>query len=155
MPRSVRCRPWSLVLVAALVAAPFVLASGAAADCSLPTIQVEPSEGPGGATVTVTGDAFATQCNDVNPPPGPHGVGGPPQTGVELVLTDATGTATTLATVDADDEYAFLADVVVPPDAAVGAARIEAVSQPGTVSAPSVEFTVTGEVIPATPAFTG
>ena len=140
------------VLVALLV--PVGLVGGASADCGGPTLTVSPSSGAPGASVTVTGEGFATECNDVNPPPGPHGVGGPPATDIELSFTDTGLTRTVLATVDADTHYAFRVEVAVPPGAASGTGSVQATFQ-GFFAGVAAEFTVTDGVVPASPAFTG
>jgi hypothetical protein len=135
------------------LALPFGLGD-AAADCGGPTLTVRPSSAAPGATVTVTGDGFITECNDVNPPPGPHGIGGPPATDIELSFTDTGFTRTVLATVDADGGYGIQVDVVVPAGAAPGTGTVQATYQ-GIFSGVAAELTVTDGVIPATPAFTG
>ena len=131
------------------------LTADAGADCAGRSIRVNPTGGPEGATVTVTGQAFGNNCYDTGPPPPGEGVLGVPQSGVVITFTDATGTATELATVDAGPQYRFVTEVTVPTGATPGAGRIDSVSPAGNPSAFGVPFEVTGGVIPATPASTG
>jgi len=130
-------------------------ATDAAADCSGPSIRVSPTGGPEGSTATVTGEAFGNNCYDTGPPPPGEGVLGVPQSGVAITFTDAAGTTTELATVDAGPQYRFVIEITVPEGAAPGAGRIDAVSPAGNPSAFGVPFEVSGGVIPATPASTG
>lgn len=124
-------------------------APDAGADCAAPTLRVNPTGGPGGSTMTVTGDYFGTNCYDTGPPPLGQGYLGLPQTGIAITFTDAAGTSTTLATVDAGPQYHFQVEVEIPADAASGAGSVEA------GGAWAVPYVVSGGVIPATPAHTG
>jgi hypothetical protein len=130
-------------------------AADAGADCSGPSIRVNPTGGPGGVTVTVTGQAFGNNCYDTGPPPPGEGVLGVPQRGVVLTFTDAAGRTTELTTVDAGQQYGFVTQVTIPDGAAPGVGRLDSVSPSGNPSAPGVPFEVTGGVIPATPSSTG
>ena len=121
----------------------------AGADCAGPTLRVNPTGGPGGSTVTLIGDYFGTNCYDTGPPPLGQGYLGLPQTGIAVTFTDAAGTPTTLATVDAGSQYHFVAEVQIPADAAIGAGSFQA------GGALAVPFAVSVGVIPATPAYTG
>ena len=137
-----------LLLVALLALPTLALGGGASADCAGPSIAVQPTSGSPGDAITVTGQAWGTNCYDTGPPPAGEGPLGLPQTGIEVVFVDAEGTVTPLATVDADAEYRFELDAVVPADAAAGSARVAAASI-------GAAFTVAGGAVPATPAFTG
>ena len=130
-------------------------APDAGADCSGPSIRVNPTGGPGGSTATVTGQAFGNNCYDTGPPPPGEGVLGVPQSGVVITFTDAAGTTTELATVDAGPQYNFVTEITVPAGAAPGAGRVDAVSPAGNPSAFGVPFDVTSAVIPAAPPYTG
>jgi hypothetical protein len=141
------------VTVAGLLAlvAGFALATPSAADCGGPTITVAPTSGPPGAALTITGTGFGDNCYDTGPPPPGEGVLGNPLQDVEIGFIDAAGVRTVLGVVDADDEYEVTLDATVPAGATPGPASIRA-DRTGSYS---VAFTVSGEVIPATPPFTG
>jgi hypothetical protein len=128
--------------------------SPSSADCANPSVQVDPDAGAPGSAITVTGQAWGTNCYDTGPPPPGEGPLGIPQTGIDLVLLDAAGTETVLATVDAGADYGFAVDTTVPAGAAAGAGRVGARSSTGYIAVGEA-FTVTGGVIPATPVFTG
>ena len=127
----------------------------AGADCSGPSIRVNPTGGPGGSTVTVTGQFFGNNCYDTGPPPPGEGVLGVAQSGVVITFTDTAGTTTELTTVDAGPQYNFVVEITVPEGATLGAGRVDAVSPAGNPSAYGVAFEVSGGVIPARPAYTG
>ena len=124
------------------------------ADCGGPTISVDPASGSPGDPFVVSGRGFMTECNDVNPPPGPHGVGGPPATGIDVTFVDVAGTRTLLGTVDADDDYSLTLATAVPASATTGPAQVEVEGSNGFLVLPAA-FSVGGGVIPATPGFTG
>jgi hypothetical protein len=143
-------RMFGVVVLGLLAALTMALgAPDAGADCMGPTLRVNPAGGPGGSTVTVTGDYFGTNCYDTGPPPLGQGYLGLPQTGIAITFTDAAGAPTTLATVDAGPQYHFQVEVQIPADAATGAGTFQA---GGSLDVP---FEVSGGVIPATPAYTG
>ncbi len=143
------------VAAAVLVGSTLSGIAPASASCAAPNIRINPTEGASGSVVTVTGDAFGDNCFDTGPPPPGQGALGHPLTGIEIDFTQG-GVTTTLATVDASDEYSFAVAITVPPDAALGPA---AISTSNPVSYPEqVEFTVTAAAaapIDAAPSFTG
>ncbi|MET4079517.1 hypothetical protein [Janibacter sp. UYMM211] len=91
-----------------------VAAPAATASCVGPSITVLPKKVGPGDQVTVTGAAFGTDCNDAGPTVS-DAVLGDPAADIDLVL-NADGTPTTLATVDADADYAFTQRVTLPAD---------------------------------------
>lgn len=98
---------------AAVLALGVVVAPAAYADCSLPSITVSPAKVAPGGSVIVTGSVFGTACNDVGPTIEP--ALGDPAAGIDLILS-ADGTRSTLATANADADYAFTQRVTLPAD---------------------------------------
>lgn len=111
----------TLVAFALLVTVvPLILLIGgdAGASCAFPTVEVDPPLGPGGTTVTVTGE-YWSECNDTpspgDPPPAEVKVrvgvgeeGAVPDFGPEFVVKDD-GTFRTTVTIPADAADGFLA----------------------------------------------
>lgn len=103
---------------AAVVALGVVVAPAATAACEAPSITVSPTKAKPGDQVTITGAAFGTDCNDTGngvEDTAPEPVLGDPAADIDLVLS-ADGTRSTLATVDADADYAFTQRVTLPAD---------------------------------------
>lgn len=123
-------------LVTCVVAAGVLLAGGCsaaddreggsgAASCEAPVVTVEPGTVEPGGTVRVTALWLFDGCDDT----GLHTSA--PLVGLPLVLTDASGASTTVATLDADAEDGGVdAEVVVPADAAHGVATVRLGSLP-------------------------
>lgn len=103
---------------AAVLALGVVVAPAATASCEAPSITVTPTKAKPGDQVTITGAAFGTDCNDTgngDEDATPEPVLGDPAADIDLVLS-ADGTRSTLATVDADADYAFTQRVNLPAD---------------------------------------
>jgi hypothetical protein len=135
--------------------APFAVLGEGLADCSGPTVHVEPRSGAPGSAVTITGEAFGDACNDVNPQPGEPPLGNPLQD-IEVAFTDAGHATFVLGVVDAGPQYHWTLESSVPGDAALGTGSFGA-NIDIDVFVGSATFEVVGEptVIPAEPAFTG
>ena len=108
------------IMTAGLVSAP-----PASADCSGPSMSFSPQDVDRGGEVTVTGEAWGDNCYDTGPPPNGEGVLGRPATDIEIVLTQG-DTEWVLGTVDADKQYGFEEEMVVPTDASPGDAQLNA-----------------------------
>ncbi len=129
----------------------------AAAVCAGATIAVTPTSGEAGSTVQLSGEHWGDNCfDDIGGPPPGQGPLGNPQQDIEVRFVDAAGTATVVATADADADYRWSVEATVPPGAVEGAASFDATSVTGFDVTPA-PFTVAqvDDVIPATPAFTG
>ncbi|WP_354587949.1 hypothetical protein [Janibacter sp. UYMM211] len=103
---------------AAVLALGVVVAPTAHADCAAPSITVSPTSAKPGDRITIAGAAFGTDCNDTgngDEDATPEPVLGDPAADINLVLS-ADGTRSTLATVDADADYAFTQRVTLPVD---------------------------------------
>ncbi|WP_191563573.1 hypothetical protein [Janibacter melonis] len=108
--------PAFVASAAAVVALGVVVAPAATAACEAPSITVSPTKAKPGDQVTITGAAFGTDCNDTgngDEDTTPEPVLGDPAADIDLVLS-ADGTRSTLATVDADADYAFVQRVTLP-----------------------------------------
>ena len=108
-----------------MMAAGLVSAPPASADCPGPSMSFSPQDVDRGGEVTVTGEAWGDNCYDTGPPPNGEGVLGRPATDIEIVLTQG-DTEWVLGTVDADNQYGFEKQMVVPADASPGEAQLNA-----------------------------
>lgn len=102
-----------VLAAAAVLVGGAVVAPAASADCASPSITVSPEQARPGDRVTISGAAFGTACHDMGPSTLPPL--GDPAADVDLVLHDGAVTLT-LATVDADADYAIEERVTVPRD---------------------------------------
>lgn len=118
----------------------------AVAACAGPTIDIAPSSGEPGSTVTVKGDAFASECRDTwvcvegqpcTPPPP-----APPYHDIAIVFVQGERTWR-VSTVDASPSYGFMIQVVVPHDADLGPASI-ITEDPGSYPPRTFEVTSPG-----------
>jgi hypothetical protein len=105
--------------------------SPAGADCSGPMIEYDAGPVDRGQAISVSGGGFGDNCYDTGPPPAGEGILGRPLTDVEVVITQA-GVDHLVAEGNADDEYEFTVEVVVPADLAPGEARLQVRWGPGT-----------------------
>jgi len=119
--------------VVGFVAIGMISANPAAADCAGPTVTFAPHDVDRGGEVTVTGEYMGDSCYDTGPPPEGQGALGRPLTGVEIVAVQG-DMEWVIATVDADEEYRFTAQVTVPWDASPGEAQLLA-RKPGRTPA--------------------
>lgn len=107
-----------LRLVLAVIAVGGLVSVGpsASADCAAPSLEVGVSEVAAGEPLRISGHAWGDACNDTsgpgpcNPPP----LGNPIQDITLELRNKETGTRYDLATVDANEEYAFDVTVIVP-----------------------------------------
>lgn len=120
-------------------------ATPAGAACAGPQLTVDPLSGPAGATVTLHGEFFGTDCIDTGPNPG---LGAPAQDIALYFVQD--DVPVEVATVDADTNYEFTVEVTVPSEATEGPAVFATDSSQGPPS--GAEFTVTEAAAPAAPA---
>lgn len=122
-----RTKSIDLIAVVTLAFAPIsvIWVGSAAADCPGPTVEFTPHDVVRGGEVTVTGEAMGDNCYDTGPPPKGEGDLGHPLTGIEIVITQGKS-EWILATVDANDKYAFTTQVRIPADASPGEATLMA-----------------------------
>lgn len=147
---NVRLLP-TLALLFGGLAIGLVSAPPASADCPGPSMTVSPQDVDRGGELTATGQAWGDNCYDTGPPPDGEGALGLPTSGIEIVLTQR-DREWVLATVDADDEYSFEEQVVVPPDATPGDAQLTVRSSGAAPYLPTVEPTLRISAAPAIPA---
>jgi hypothetical protein len=102
---------------------------GAGADCSGPMIEHTVGAVERGQEITVTGGGFGDNCYDTGPPPAGEGTLGHPLTGIVIAIVQD-GVEHRVAVGDADADYRFEVQVVVPAGLAPGEARVEAMSGP-------------------------
>ena len=119
-----------------MMAAGLVSAPPASADCSGPSMSFSPQDVDRGGEVTVTGEAWGDNCYDTGPPPNGEGALGRPTTDIEIILTQD-DTEWVLGTVDADKQYGFEVQMVVPADASPGDAQLHARK---TGTAPNIPY---------------
>lgn len=100
-------------------------AAPAGADCVGPTLHHPPAAVARGATVTLTASGFGDNCYDTGPPPDGEGILGRPVTGIGIFVA-RDGKETLVARGDANPDYAFTVDVVIPPDTTPGEAHLVA-----------------------------
>lgn len=126
----------TVVAAGALVA---LNAGPSSAACAAPLIELEPDSTRAGHHITVRGEGFASECNDVNPDPDDEN---PPVQ--DIVITfEQNGESRRLATVDADaQDYSFSVVLRVPDDASQGDALIRA-DPAGESSSAEEQLTVT------------
>lgn len=120
-------RRWSATAAAAVVMAVGVVgpgAPGASASCIARTFTLDAADPVGrGETIEITGAGWGDNCYDTGPPPEGQGALGLPLADIHIGITQG-DQALEVATVDADDEYGFVVDVVVPADLEPGAATV-------------------------------
>jgi hypothetical protein len=73
----------------------------------------------------VVGQYWGDDCFDTGPPPAGKGDLGLPRQGI-TVMFEQDGTQTVVARGNADADYQFQVDIVIPPNAAPGGARLAA-----------------------------
>lgn len=112
------------LLVAEL--APVLQLEVAGAACAAPYLIYEGGEIDRGATLAVEGAAFGDNCYDTDPPPpGEGALGNPPLRDIEILVRQ--GDAEFLvATGDADRDYGFAVEIIVPSQLASGEAMLVA-----------------------------
>lgn len=135
------------VLVAVILGTGALLVVGgpAAADCSGPTVDWAPHEVARGGTVTVTGSAFGDNCYDTGPPPPGQGFLGVPRQDLQIVVVQGE-VEVVVAEGDADAEYAFEVDIVVPPELQPGPANLVVRVPEGRVDPTAIDgLTITDE----------
>lgn len=98
--------------------------SPAGADCSGPTIGYDAGPVDRGQAISVTGGGFGDNCYDTGPPPASEGILGRPLTDIEVVISQAE-VDHLVAEGNADGDYEFAVEVVVPADLAPGEARLQ------------------------------
>jgi len=114
-----------LLVFVGLLAGLLFVPVAAAASCAAPEFVYDGGDVHPGDTVTVVGQYWGDDCYDTgNQPPG-EGVLGLPRTGIVVVFMQG-GAETIVASGDADTEYRFRVDVVVPQTAVSGEARFVA-----------------------------
>jgi hypothetical protein len=119
MNRICRYVPALLVCLACLYGA------DAEAKCAYPTIKLSVTAGERGTVLTVTGENFWRECVDEGPAPLPPRE---PARRIQIVFKQD-NRSTVLATVDADDKFAFTARIAIPVDASIGKANLAAVGE--------------------------
>lgn len=129
-----------LVLLAVVVPA-----SSARAGCASPTVTLSQREAAPGATVTIGGQHFGTECDEAGPA-ATHDATGPPATGLEIIVRNG-GTERVLATVDAEDDGTFSTRVRLPRDLAQGQADFFARDASGRQVGESLDLWVRGEPV--------
>jgi hypothetical protein len=142
--RSVRRTDMPRLLTRAILAATVplalsaFLATGAGASCAGPRLQVSSGIVAPGASVSVRGTSFGTDCNDT-------GQDGPPlgdaAHDADVVFVQGT-TRSVLGSVDADDDYVVDFAVTVPRSAEPGPASFE-------VAGARIPIWIDGAIVPA------
>lgn len=117
--------------IVGMLAVGLASAPPASADCSGPSMTFIPRDADRGGKVTVTGKGWGDNCYDTGPPPDGEGVLGEPLTDIEIIVVQG-AREWPVASVDADDDYGFVSQVVVPQDVAPGDALLLA-RKPGTL----------------------
>jgi hypothetical protein len=122
----------------------------AAADCSGPSISVTPGVVEPGDTITVRGSAWGDNCYDSGPPPEGQGFLGRPARGIEIWLVTGNHRYL-LAHGDADTDYQFVVEVIVPFELRPGEKRVLARLATSSVDEPplgvlagSIPLVITG-----------
>jgi hypothetical protein len=120
------------------------VASGVAlADCGGRSVSVTPSAAPPTSTVTVYGDGWFGRCVDSGGACARTGVFDPIQDiELRIVLRDSGGLGNVLATVDANEDFAFRVRVPLPRELLEGGYILRASPADGTLGA-RTEFRVT------------
>lgn len=111
----------ALIVVTAATLAATTPTLGAA--CAGPNIVTTTGAFDRGATITVIGSAFGDGCYDIETPPTGQGGLGRPVQDIEVALVQG-DQSVPLARGDADEEYRFHVDAVIPPTARPGHARV-------------------------------
>ena len=99
--------------------------SPAAADCEVPTIEIEQREVVRGGQLLVTGYAWGDNCYDTGAPPDGEGVLGVPIGEINVFVLQGTDEFL-VATGAADTDYSFDVTVVIPPELTPGTAIVQA-----------------------------
>ncbi len=124
-----RCRTGAvgrlLVLFSVLLVGLLSIPVAALASCVGPELSYGGGQVRPGDAVHVVGQHWGDDCFDTGRPPAGQGALGLPRTGI-VVLFEQGGTQTVVARGDADAEYRFQVDIVIPETAALGAARLMA-----------------------------
>jgi hypothetical protein len=126
-----RLRPTALLLLGLATALVGLDVPAAGADCSGPQIECTAGMVDRGQEITVTGRGFGDSCYDTGPPPPGVGAMGQPLDDIDVVITQA-GVDHLVAKGEADAEYEFEVDVVVPARLEPGEARLQVRWGPGT-----------------------
>lgn len=136
-----------LLMATGFVTAPAEIAG---ASCAGPSISVTPGVVEPGDTITVRGSAWGTNCYDTGPPPEGQGLLGRPVHDIEIRLVTGNHRFV-LAHGDADNDYHFVVDVIVPFELRPGEKRVVArlatnpVGDPGLLPrTASVPLIITG-----------
>lgn len=123
--RSTRAVWRLLVVFAVLAAGPLAVPVTASASCVGPELAYDSGQVRPGDTVRVVGQYWGDACFDTGPPPAGQGVLGLPRQGIEVMFEQG-GTQTVVARGNADADYQFHVDIVIPHTAAPGEARLVA-----------------------------
>lgn len=99
--------------------------TGAAASCVAPRLAYEGGDVRAGETVSVVGQYWGDDCYDTGTPQNGEAALGRPLTGIVVMFVQG-GTETIVARGDADAGYEFRVDIVIPPTAVLGEARLSA-----------------------------
>ena len=100
-----------------------VLGSPALADCISPNIRFEPVVVSRGQAVRIVGQAFGDECFDAGVPDGATGELGEPQQDIRILIVQG-GEEHPVGEVDADDDYEFSIEIVIPDSLESGNARV-------------------------------
>lgn len=114
-----------MVVLVGLLVGLLCVPVAAVASCAAPEFVYDGGPVHPGDTVTVVGQYWGDDCYDTGNQPAGEGVLGLPRTGIVVVFVQG-GTETIVARGDADTEYQFRVDVVVPETAVSGQARLVA-----------------------------
>jgi len=95
----------------------------AGASCEAPSMTFDPHDVARGQTIAVVGTGWGDDCHDVGDPPAGEGPLGIPLEGIHVVLVQG-NREWDLWSGAAGEDYGFTASVVVPVDAAPGAAQL-------------------------------
>lgn len=118
----IRRPPFALLILSTLLVQAGI---GRTLDCVSPTVTYSPVTVDRGSTVTVIGDGFGDSCIDTGPPvPGDDRLGAP-LTGIQISFVQDDDEVL-VAVGDADDDYQFSVDIVVPASLHPGTMEIVA-----------------------------
>lgn len=135
MARAARYRMVPTIIAAVAVTAVMfgtLAARPAQADCVGPSISSSATTVARGGSVTVTGSAWGTDCNDVNPDPDDSALGAP-ATGIVIAVVQD-DQRTVLAKGNASSDYSFTVALEIPSTLRPGPGTVTA-SLPATSSA--------------------
>lgn len=118
-----RFRAGCLAALTLVVPSLGLTAGQAHASCVGPTVEVFPAEQDRGDQIRVSGKYFGESCYTAGPPPSGQGTLGRPLSDLTVTLVQGEA-AIVVATGDANGDYNFAVDVVVPDSLSPGEAEV-------------------------------